>query len=472
MPSNIDELVSSIEVELERAQKRYDKARTESKMILEDARKEARAALTPEETERFETLREAGEKAKEEIASVKDKLARATTIQAEEREADKLAKETRQTTAPKPKYDQVARVGNEERQYHPGNDPAGQHFLRDVALAQVYREPSANDRLNRHMQEERVERGMYAERAGDIATTGMGGLVVPQYLVDMTAMATANLRPFADACNPHVLPPEGMSVIIPTTSATGAALQTENATVQDTALTETDLTLTVKTAAGQQSVSRQAVERGMGIGDIVVQDLMRRYATSLDNELINGASTGLKAKGTVVTYTSGAPTGPEHYGQILGTLSQVEVALKGVAVPNLVVMHGRRWYWLQSQMVSVWPMVGGTFTANAAGVDNNSIYGTAIRGQLPNGVAVCVDDNVVTNLGVATNQDQIYVTARAECHLWEAPGQPTFIRAEQPLANQLSILFVVYGYFAYTFARYANSVQALDGTGLVRPSGF
>jgi hypothetical protein len=78
----------------------------------------------------------------------------------------------------------------------------------------------------------------------------------------------------------------------------------------------------------------------------------------------------------------------------------------------------------------------------------------------------------VTNLGASTNQDQIYVTARAECHLWEAPGQPTFIRAEQPLANQLSILFVVYGYFAYTFARYANSVQTIDGTGLIQPQGF
>lgn len=472
MPSSIDELVSSIEVELERAEKRFAKARAESKMILEDARKEARAALTPEETERFETLRAAGENSREEIASIKDKLARATAIQAEEREADKLAKETRKTEAPKPKYDEVARVGSEERTYHKGNDPAGTAFLRDVALGQLYREPSANDRLTQHMKEERVERGVYAERAGDIATTGMGGLVVPQYLVDMTAMATANLRPFADVCNPHVLPPEGMSVVIPTVSATGTAVVAENTAVQDTALTETDLTLSVLTAAGQQSVSRQAVERGMGIGDIVVQDLFRRYATSLDNQLINGATTGVKAKGTVQTYTSGSPTGPEHYGKILGAMSGVEVALKGVAVPNLVVMHGRRWYWLQSQMVSVWPMIGGTFNANVAGIDNNSIYGTAIRGQLPNGTAVCVDDNIVTNLGIGTNQDQIYVTSRAECHLWEAPGQPTFIRAEQPLANQLSILFVVYGYFAYTFARYANSIQTIDGTGLVQPTGF
>jgi hypothetical protein len=46
------------------------------------------------------------------------------------------------------------------------------------------------------------------------------------------------------------------------------------------------------------------------------------------------------------------------------------------------------------------------------------------------------------------------------------------IRAEQPNAANLGILFVVYGYFAYTFKRYPLSVQNLDGTGLVAPTGF
>jgi hypothetical protein len=35
-----------------------------------------------------------------------------------------------------------------------------------------------------------------------------------------------------------------------------------------------------------------------------------------------------------------------------------------------------------------------------------------------------------------------------------------FIRAEQPAAASLGVLLVVYGYFAYTFARYANSRAA------------
>ena len=44
-----------------------------------------------------------------------------------------------------------------------------------------------------------------------------------------------------------------------------------------------------------------------------------------------------------------------------------------------------------------------------------------------------------------------------------------FIRAEQTLAANLSVLLVAYQYFAYTHSRYANSVQLVSGTGLIAP---
>jgi hypothetical protein len=71
---------------------------------------------------------------------------------------------------------------------------------------------------------------------------------------------------------------------------------------------------------------------------------------------------------------------------------------------------------------------------------------------------VVVDNNLSTTVGAGT-EDEIFVTASSECHLWEDPAAPVFIRAEQPAAANLGVLLVVYGYFAYTFARYANSVQ-------------
>lgn len=478
--ATIKELIAGIEVEREAAEKREQKARKEIEIILASAQQEGRSSLSEEEDTRCETLFEQIELSKTQQSGITSKLARAKKVEAEEVESEARLSATHVVAArtPKPAYDRVVRVTSEERTYTKQSDPTGAQFLRDVAKGTLFGDVVSAERLHRHMQEERVERasGQYQERvAGDLATTGLGGLVVPQYLVDMTAPAVANLRPFADSCSHHSLPADGMSVTIPTiTTPSSVAVQTTQLTaVSSTSVAETDLTLAVKTAAGSQNVSRQAIERGTGIDEVVVGDLMRRYATSLDNELINGTTTGLKAFGTVNTYTSASPTGPEHYTRFLGAMSAVEKALLAMAKPNIVVMHGRRWYWLQGQMVSVWPMISNSGLGQATGSSNGATYGAASRGTLPNGVAVCIDDNIVTNLGAGTNQDQVYVLSSDEAHLWEAPGQPVMIRAEQPNAANLGVLFVVYGYFAYTFARYgATAIQVLDGTGLVQPAGF
>ncbi len=109
---DIDTIVSSLEVELEVAQKRLQKAQKEGKAILETARKEARASLTAEETTLFESLRAAGEGYRTEVAGIKDKLARATDIQAEERAADKLSAITHQTGAGLPADQRTFSAGN------------------------------------------------------------------------------------------------------------------------------------------------------------------------------------------------------------------------------------------------------------------------------------------------------------------------------------------------------------------------
>jgi len=86
---------------------------------------------------------------------------------------------------------------------------------------------------------------------------------------------------------------------------------------------------------------------------------------------------------------------------------------------------------------------------------------------------VIVDNNVTTTglAGAVTGgtQDHTYVVDQKECHLWEDPAAPVFIRAEQPAAASLGVLLVVYGYFAYTFSRYAQS-QLISGTGTVTPA--
>jgi hypothetical protein len=469
MPA-ITDLIASMEVELEACQKRAAKSLKEREYILAKVQQEGRTAATEEEDTRIGELRDIYAAEQDNEKAIRAKLAQANEIEAEQAENDKAARETKPTGVRKAtNRDGPAKVGSEERTYRPDTDPYGTAFSLDVLRAAVCGDIEAQSRLSRHMAEERVERSAYLTRA--VGTGAFTGLTVPQYLTDMYAPSALALRPFADVCNKHPLPADGMTVNISRiTTATGVALQaSENAAVQETNIDDTLLSPAVQTAAGQQTISRQAIDRGTGVDDVVLQDLFKQYATRLDTTLINQAATGLAAVGTAVAYTDATPTGAELYPKILGAQSGSEAALLAQAVPNIAVMHSRRWYWLSSQMSSTWPLVNSQgIPPQSGGVNFNVGYNGGIRGMLPNGLAVVVDNNCSTAIGAGT-EDEIYVTAADECHLWEDASAPLFIRAEQPLAGSLGVLLVVYGYFAYTFARYANSVQRVSGTGLIAP---
>jgi hypothetical protein len=472
MPGTIDDLIASIEVELEAAHKRQKKCGAEIQLILDKAQQDGRSNLSAEEDQRVAELFAARDQAKNDIAGIENKLANANKIKAEEMEREAKQKESRETQTRKPSYDQVARVGQEERTYRKDQDPYGKGFLMDVSRQFLFQDVEASHRLSQHMREERVERAEYLQRA--VGTGAFAGLTVPQYLTDLYAPATAALRPFADVCNRHPLPESGMSVNISRiTTASSAALQaSENAGVSETNMDDTLLTVNVQTAAGQQTVSRQAIDRGTGIEDVTMQDLFNRVATTIDSTLLNQATNGLTNVATANAYTDATPTGGELYPKILGATAGVEAALLAMGRPTHAVMHSRRWYWLSSQMSSTWPMINwsGVPVQAAGTADSSSMYGSGPRGVLPCGLEVIVDNNIATNLGAGTNEDEIYVVPASECHLWEDPNAPLFIRAEQPAAASLGVLLVAYSYFAYTFGRYANGVQKVGGTGLITPS--
>jgi len=322
-----------------------------------------------------------------------------------------------------------------------------------------------------------VERAEYltGQRAMEARAAGTGafvGLTVPQYLTDLYAPLARALRPFADACNGHQLPADGMTLNISRiTTGTSTALQaSENAAVSNTDIDDTLLAVSVQTNAGQQTLSRQAIERGTGTEDVTVQDLFRAYNTTLDSTLLNQATTGLTNVATSVAYVDATPTVAELYPKVVQAVSAVESSLLNMASgENIAVMHSRRWYWLQNALGSTWPLMSQPgVAAQMLGTNFATKYGDGVRGILPNGTPVIVDNNCGTLLGAGT-EDEIYVGDRNEFHLWEDPQAPVFIRAEQPSAASLGVLFVLYGYFAYTFTRYAHS-QKVNGTGLIAPS--
>jgi hypothetical protein len=472
-----DQIIQRLEVELEQEEKARERASLAAKTIFAKSSHEGRSALTEDEDRELTSAQQARQKADKNIAGIRAKLQRAREEQAEEQRVEASYEERRvdsaTSSAVRPAYDKVARIGQEERTYNPGNGKQGGPFLRDVTRMFLYRDPEAEQRLTRHMSEERVERGQYLERAaGDAGTGAFTGLTVPQYLTEMYAPKVRPLRPFADACNEHPLPSEGMTINISqiTTGSTTALQAAEFDTVSATSMDDTLLTENVQTAAGQQSLSRQAIERGRGIEDVTMNDLQRSLATTFDNTLINQATTGLDALSVQTLYDDTTPTGPEMYPKILGAMAGVEATFLGFAMPDIAVMHSRRWYWMQSQMASTWPMFGQPgISPQLAGENLATRYGSGVRGILPNGTVVIVDNNVLTTHG--TNEDRIYVAASDECHLWVDSNAPQFIRAEQPKAHNLAVTLVLYMYFAYSFRRFGSgSVGRVGGTGLVAPT--
>jgi len=405
-----------------------------------------------------------------EVTRRQEALAELEAEEAREAELAQLQARTTPAANRAPAYDQVARVGAEERTYRPDQDRRGSSFERDVAAA-FLGDYEARDRLGRHMQEERVERGDQLQRAA--GTGAFSGLVVPQYLTDLYAPAAAARRPFADAIRGHDLPAQGMTVNLSRiTTATSVALQaSENSAVSETDIDDTLMTINVQTNAGQQTLSRQAIERGAGVEPVVLDDLFRRYATTLDSTLLNQATNGLTNVATAVAYTDATPTATEFYPKILEGLSGVEAALLDQASgENIAVMHSRRWYWMQNALSSTWPLISQPgIAAQMSGVNLGTTYGSGVRGTLPNGTPVVVDNNIATNYGAGTNEDEVYLVDRNECHLWEDPNAPMYIRAEQPKLANLGVLMVVYGYFAYTHARYTQA-RKIGGTGLVTPT--
>lgn len=339
----------------------------------------------------------------------------------------------------------------------------GEHsFIADAYAAQFNNDFAAKDRLARHMNEERVERR-------DVTSANFAGLVVPQYLTQLAAPFARAGRPVADIARKHALPSQGLTLnISKVTTGSSVAAQTEGAAVSETNMDDTLLTINVNTYAGQQNVSRQALERGTGIDSLVMADLVSAYHTTLDAAVVAEL---LASSGQSVTYTDASPTVAELYPKLLDAVQKVQTTFFGG--PNVIVMHPRRLAWILAAVDSTnrplaVPTMNGPMNAVATG-EGSVVYGNS--GYSIAGLPVVTDANVSTAQGAGTNEDTIYVGNAQELHLWEqGDGSPMMLRFEQPKGAELDVQMIVYGYAAFTANRYPNAWAKIGGTGLVTPT--
>ena len=424
-----------------------DAALAKAEAIVEAAQTEARE-LTPEQDAEIAV-------ALDEVRSLDEQIATHSELEKRSAEAAELRKEK--------KFDQAvapAVVKSEARTYSPQAETS---FIADAYSAQFNNDFAAKDRLARHMNEEKIERR-------DVTSANFAGLVVPQFLTELAAPFARAGRVTADLARKHQLPDAGLTISISkVTTGTAVAEQTEGAAVQETDMDDTKLDLSVKTFAGMQDVSRQALERGTNIDSLVMADLVSAYHTTLNTAVVAEL---LASAGNAVTYTDASPTVAELYPKLLDSVQKVQTSF--FAGPNVIIMHPRRLAFIlaavdgQSRPLAVpTPSSSGqpAFAyGNGAPLYGNSGYSIA-------GLPVFTDATISTAQGAGTNQDTIYVGNSQELHLWEqGSGEPMMLRFEQPKASELEVTMIVYGYAAFTANRYPSAWSQINGTGLITPT--
>jgi len=354
---------------------------------------------------------------------------------------------------------------NEPNLYREGGDHS---FIADAWAARSG-DFKAQERLNKHQDFE----------ARDVGTGAFTGLVVPQYLVDEYAPIARAGSPFYNAVPKKDLPAFGNKIEISriTTGSAAAEQASENSAVQETNMDDTLLTVNVDTIAGQQDVSRQALERGgqpgFSLENIIFQDLVAAYYTKLDNLMINGSGSSGQPRGisqvsgiNQTTYTDASPTVAELYPKLADAVQ--EINSNRFAPATAILMHPRRWGFLTAGVDSSnRPLVlpAGNNPDNAAGVGEAAAYGQVVGSIL--GLPVITDANIRTDLGAGT-EDAIYIAKVDDHILFE--DNLFQLKFEETNAGSLTTKMVVYGYVAFASGRYPQGISEIVGTGLIAPT--
>ena len=445
---------------LDKLIERRDAVKVEMDSVLEAVAAENRTDLTEDEAVRVDTLVEESKRLAGKIEQFKAQM-----------DTDEKVAGIRSAVADvaMPKVGGT-RVTNEARTYSPQSETS---FVKDAFAAKFSNDYAAQERLARHTREEEIERR-------DVGTGNFAGLVIPQYLVDLAAPFARAGRPTADfATNKMILPPAGMTLNISrmTTGTSTAVQAAENDAVSETNADDTLLTVNVRTIAGQQDISKQAIERGTGIDQFVIQDLIRGWHTTLDNQILNGDGTsgailGINSTPGInsVTYTEASPTAENLYPKLADAYQKVQTSV--FQNPTHWIMHPRRLAFLlasvdQAGRPLVVPTLNGPMNAMATGA-GQAFYGNS--GYSLMGLPIVADANVRTDIGALSNEDVIYCVNANELHLWEQAGSPFALNFDATGAGSLTIKSVVYGYSAFTAGRYPGAVSIITGTGLTAPT--
>ncbi|MEH0552575.1 phage major capsid protein [Streptomyces sp. B21-101] len=462
----MDERLKRLIARREHAAKDREQLLASRKAITDLAEEEAREDLLPEEDAEFRELTAQVKAKDDELRQFDERIAELS----EEDERNRTV--TAGALAVKRAQARVQNV-TESRTYERGN---GRSYLQDLARVQLRMDADGNaeERLRRHAQDV-VSDPEYRDLN---RTDGNGGYAVPPlWLMSQFVDLARAGRAYANLVMGQPLPGGTDSINIPkvATGTTTAIQATDNGAVSETDLTDTFINAPVKTIAGQQDVAIQLLDQSpVSFDEVVFRDLTADYSTKLDLQVISGSGntgqvTGVRSTSSIetVTYTTATPTVAQLYSKVADAVQRVHTLR--FMPPTAIVMHPRRWaYLLAATDSNGRPLV----TPSAGNPQNNvatlgAVAAEQVVGQM-HGLPVVTDPNMPTTLGAGTNQDVIHVIRASDLILYES-GIRSRVLPEVG-SGTLTVRLQVYGYLAFTAARYPKSIVEIGGTGLVAPS--
>lgn len=388
-----------------------------------------------------------------------------------------------------PKYDQVFRVGSEPQVYRAPSLPPGvprgaadpddgPSFLHDLYAAQVLRDPAAGGRLERHGRQYEDEHPDWGRKQRAIGSSAVSGFVPPAYLTDLFAEYARAGRPLANLCASAPLPSVGMTFQVPrVTTATAAAVQAaEGGAIGNQDPDDTLLPVPVCTIAGYVDLSRQSIERGVMVEDLVFGDLAADYNAKLDTQLMTGTGANGQHQGlfgvsgiNAITYTDASPTVPELWPKLADMVGKVVSGR--FTGPTAIVMSPTCWAWILAEKDTTGrPLVepAGIVALNPIATATAPDY-TRPAGQLF-GVPVILDGNVPSNLGAGVDETRIMAADFRDSILFEDGTAPVQLRFEDVLSATLQIRLLAYGYSGFAGGRQPKAISLISGTGLIIPA--
>lgn len=446
-----------------------DKCKGKAEAVLRLAKEAGRERLNDDEDSEFRTYTGDMKKLGAEIEGLDERI---QEVSGEIERSGKLNQNLRNIKAAEQSMVKV----KEQATYQKGD--GRRSYMQDLVRVQLNMDTTgdARERLMRHASDV-ATLPEYAEYRDLSRTDGSGGYAIPPaWLMDQYVELARPGRAFANLCNTQALPGGTDSINIPKLlTGTSTGVQTaDNSAVTQVDLTDTFINAPVRTIAGQQGLAIQLIDQSpIAFDDVVFRDLVADYAAQIDRQVLNGSGATGQVLG--VHGTAGIQTVAAATVNIQGVYSAIANAIQKVhstrfLPPDVIVMHPRRWGWFLSlldaqQRPLFLPAANGPM--NVAGVVT-AVAAQQVVGQM-HGLPVVTDPNIGTTFGGETptgTEDVIYVVRSSDIVLWESG-----IRARvlpETKAQNLTVLLQIYGYLAFSAARYPASIVEI--TGLTPPT--